>query len=207
MEKKGEKYIPAYKTILIGDSGVGKTSILKRFLYNTFDDYTMTTIGMNSSIYDMTLKDGTQIKIKIMDTAGEEKYKSLGKRYFTNADAVLFVFALDNMESLEHITSWLKVFEDSSNTRIDVPKYLIGNKSDLIPEIHQEQIDKFLKENNTFKYKATSAKEGNKDITEVFQELGEILYKENKKYENVRGVQLKLNSKEKKNCALADCIM
>ena len=81
-----------FKIITLGDSGVGKKAIIRRFVFNTFEINKLSTIGVNFSFKDVRLKNGKNVKLKLIDTAGQERYKSVSKSYFRNADGVLFVF-------------------------------------------------------------------------------------------------------------------
>ena len=181
MSKK-ENDITSYKVILIGNSAVGKTSIINRFLYNSFNENIYSTIGVSITSKSLILRDGQKIILNVHDTAGQEKYRSLSKSFFRNVDAVLFVYAVNNLESFQNIKDWIQLFLESHNGKKDIPHYLIENKNDLNREVDGNLIDAFLKENNLFKFKSISAKvnQGN-SINELFQEIGEILYKDFKK--------------------------
>ena len=72
----------------------------------------MSTIGFLTSVKDMDLKNGTRIRLKLIDTAGQENFQSLAKTYIKNSDAVFFVFAHDNRESFDNINKWLTQFKD-----------------------------------------------------------------------------------------------
>ena len=101
MSKKFKNEIEdSMKVITLGESEVGKTSIIRRYIHNIFDENNLSTIGLNFSFKYIKLKDGNTINLKLIDTAGQEKYKALAKSYFKNVDAVLFVFALNSEESL-----------------------------------------------------------------------------------------------------------
>jgi small GTP-binding protein len=212
-EKDKKESNPTYRIITIGNSEVGKTAIIKRVVSNTFDDYNLPTIGMNLSQKKITLKNNKEITLQLVDTAGQEKYKSLGKNYFKNAEGILFVFALNNLQSFEDIPNWIKIFNDSSDENLNIPLYLVGNKKDLEDEIevNEDMINDFLKKNNNFIYKAVSAKEDNNILQELFQELAERLYEEdikNGKSKNKKAFQL-TNEKQahKRGCAFKKCIM
>ena len=209
MENKKEEDIQ-FKIITIGDSNVGKTSIINRYILNAFQETKITTIGFNLSFKNITLKNGKRIKLKLIDTLGQERYKSLNSTYFKNSDVIFFVFALDNIQSFENINSWIKIFQNNCNN-INILKYLIGNKNDLDIKVPQDDINSFIKKNNDFKYKSISAKKENNEINELFDEIGEELYKD---YEenggiNKRGhnIQLSEKKKEKKNCKMLKCIV
>ena len=210
MDKKNENNILNFKIITVGDGSVGKTSIIRRLVYNNFLENTLNTVGMNMAHYKVTLQNNKIINLTIVDTAGQERYKSLGKKYFSNADGILFVFAHDNLESFENIKDWMKIFEESSSSRIDIPKFLVGNKNDLESEVDENLIDEFLNKNKNFKYKSTSAKkEEDNQIKELFQELGEDLYEDYKIYGNkkIKNIQLRDGNSEKKTCVLAKCLL
>ena len=200
--------ILSFKIITIGDSGVGKTSIIRRFVFNTFEQDNLSTIGVNFSFKDCTLKNGNKVKIKVIDTAGQEKYKSLSKSYFKNADGVLFVFAINDLQSFKNIREWITLFNENNSGKEGIPKYLIANKDDLENEskVNKELIDQFLKENNNqYKFKSVSALKCDKRIEELFQEIAENLYNN---YKDVKQstIQLEKNNpnKKKTKCYLCD---
>ena len=109
------------KIITLGDSKVGKTSIIRRFAYGTFDDESLATIGIGFSFKKVVLKGGKVIKLKLIDTAGQEKYKSLAKSYYKNAEGVLLVFSYDKKESFDHIEEWLNTFKDNCDKEEKIP--------------------------------------------------------------------------------------
>ena len=145
------------------------------------------------------------INLKLFDTAGQEKYRSVSKSYFRNADGVLFVYAVNDLESFEDIKEWINLFMENHNGKKDIPLYLIENKNDLDRKVAENLIDDFLNENK-FKFKSISAKlNDDNEINELFQELGEILYNNYFKGDENRGKQQcchlfsqKINEKEKK---------
>ena len=195
--------------LLIGDPGVGKTAIIQRLVYNIFNDNMVSTVGMNFSLREQIMKNGEKIKLKLFDTAGQERFKSIPKKYYANADAVLFVFALDNPDSFDNISSWIEIFKESNSKDLNIPKYLIGNKSDLEIKVNENAIQDFLYENKDFIYKETSAKAENNNIRELFDEIGEKLYELNKKFQNVKikNIKLRDGKVEKKSCGLNKCVI
>ena len=178
MEKnKKEKAKNSFKIITIGDSPVGKTSILLRSIQNKFFESTLKTIGFDKNIKDLILKNGRKIRLSIIDTAGQEKYNSLNKNYVKNVDGVLFVFDLSNKTSFFNIKKWLDFFNENNSSLKMIPKYLIGNKKDLPREVNSDMVDIILEENKELNYKETSAKDDkDNQINELFQEIGEQLY-------------------------------
>jgi small GTP-binding protein len=202
-----------YKIITIGDTEVGKSAIIRRVVRNTFEEKTMSTIGMNLFEKKITLKNNKEITLQLVDTAGQERYKSIGKSYFKNADGVLFVFALNNLQSFENIPNWMKIFDESSNETLKIPKNLVGNKKDLGSEIevNEDIINDFLKKNNNFIYKAVSAKEDNNEIHDLFQEMAERLYEEDIKNGHSKNkTTVKLTNEkqvDRRGCKFKKCIM
>ena len=171
---KNKENADTMRVITLGESGVGKTSIIRRYIHNIFDENNLSTIGLNFSFKEVKLKNGKSINIKLIDTAGQEKYKALAKSYFKNVDAVLFVFSLNNQDSFDNMKNWINLFNDNHNGKEGIPKYLIGNKADEKREVQKNMVDEFLS-TNKYKYFETSAKDNN-GIDELFQELSEDLY-------------------------------
>ena len=195
--------IPEFKLITLGDSGVGKTSILKRFVNQKFDEDMISTIGFGFSSKQITLKNGSKIKFKLVDTAGQENFRSLNNSYLKNAEGIFFIFSHNSRKSFENITYWIDSIKENIqeiNNFKNFPAFLIGNKSDLEHKINDEEIEDFSKENNFSGYIETSAKE-NINIDQIFQEMGETLikiygYKKNKG--NVKLTVSKIKKKENK---------
>ncbi len=189
-EKKNEdEEILILNIITLGQSGVGKTSIINRYVYNKFDPDKISTIGINFAFKEIILKNNKKIKIKLIDTAGQEKYRALTKSYFKNAEAVLFVFSHDHEDSLDKIKEFKELL-NSYNTLKDIPQYLIRNKIDLLEEDNvkddekskieekysEESLKDFIKTNKFLKYISTSAKNENNNLDDIFKSLAETWY-------------------------------
>ena len=168
-----------YKVILIGNTMVGKTSILQRYLFNKFAEEMALTTGIYSSSKEIILENGEKIVLQLFDTAGQERFKSISSSYLRNADGVLFVFSFDNKESFESIKMWMEQFDDI-NAKNRAIFYLVGNKNDLEKVVPEESVNDFLRKNVNFHYKSVSAKKEEKNnINELFQELGEKIFSNN----------------------------
>ena len=201
---KGKEVI-SFKVITIGDSNVGKTSIIRRYVYNVFEEDTMSTIGLSFSFKEVILKSGEKINLKLVDTAGQEKYHSLTTSYFKNSDCVLFVFDYGNLDSFNHIQKWVEDFTNNT-TQIDIPKYLIGNKEDLDEKkVTKEMIENFLKEKN-YKFKSTSAIKNDNHIEELFNEIAEDVMKKYLSSSDKGQKSKQLKNFEKKNIKGSNCI-
>jgi small GTP-binding protein len=165
-----------FRIITLGDSGVGKTSIIKRFCENKFDSNNASTIGMNFAFKELYVNK-KMVKLKLLDTCGQEKYRSLTKSYLKNVSAVFFVFAFNDKDSFENLNEWIEIFKESYSIN-EIPHMLLGNKCDLKNEIDETLIDEFVKSKN-FTYIKTSAKD-NVNIKESFEKIARMLYQKDK---------------------------
>ena len=190
-KKEGEE---TFSIITLGESGVGKTSILKRFVYDRFDEENISTIGINFAFKEIALKNNTKIKIRVIDTAGQEKYRSLSKSYFKNAEAVLYVFSLDKEGSLEKIKEWIKLFKENNNS-LDIPAYLIRNKIDLEDEFDEESIKDLLNEKHIRDFMSASAK-NDINISKIFEDIANLWYEKYRKLNKKQTKTSELNLKE-----------
>ena len=200
-ENKKDKNGIQFKIITLGNSGVGKSSILKRYVYRNFTDDTITTIGISFSFKEIILKDGTKVSIKLIDTAGQEKYRSLSKSYFKHANGAFFIFSLNDEITFNDLGDWIKQFEENNEGTNFVCKYLIGNKSDLENMVDENLIENFKKDNKFDDYASTSAKD-NINIDKIFEDMSQILYDDYKKKGKTRQKRIKLKNfrNKKKFC-------
>ena len=198
MDKKKEE-VKTFNIITLGDSGVGKTSIINRYAKNQFDDNISSTLGMNFAYKEIKFNNKDKIILKLVDTAGQEKYRALTKSYFKNVDTVLFVFSMDDKDTFDTIKDWMELFKSNNTKEGEIPKYLVGNKNDLEKKVEQSLIDEFAKENN-IPYISTSAKDNN-NIDELFKEIGKKLnfdYQQ-KGDKGQTNLEVKIIRKKKKN--------
>ena len=192
MKKNSPENNLTFKIITLGNPGVGKTSIIQRYLRNIFDDNSMSTVGIQFSYKEVKLDNNESINLKLIDTGGQERYRSMSKSYFRNTDGVLFVFSLNNSESFKEITEWIQIFNENNNGKGNMPRYLVGNKCDLQKEIEQEKIDA-IANNYNLKYYETSAKE-NVEIDKLFEDISIILYQGSNSNKNTEQKKIKINS-------------
>ena len=184
-----------FKIISLGDSGVGKSSIFRRYTENKFDEDTMSTIGLAFADKELTLQNKEKVKLKLVDTGGQERYKSLAKNYYKNADGVIFVFSHNDKDSFDHIIDWIELF-DQNTTNKEIPKFLIGNKNDLKKFNEEESFDDFIQQHKILRYISTSAKD-NINIAEIFKEIAEII--DPKDIKPIKQTARRLSSQKKKN--------
>lgn len=126
--KGGNSYDYLIKLMLIGDSGVGKSSLLLRFSDDSFDMNCTPTIGIDFKLRTIEL-DQKKIKLQLLDTAGQERFKTITTAHYRNAMGILLVYDITNEQSFKNIEEWLKNIE--KHTSQPVNKILIGNKTDL----------------------------------------------------------------------------
>ena len=156
-----------YKIILVGDSGVGKTSILKKFINNEFNEDIKCTINIDFFSKSIKIDKNLYTNLKIYDTAGLEKYRALIKNYYQGTDGIILVFDLTNENSFNKLKSWINEVSDNTEKAQII---LVGNKADLIErKIDEETAENFAKQRD-IKYIETSAKEGT-NILLLFEEL------------------------------------
>lgn len=165
-----------YKVVVVGDSGVGKTSIVHWFLFGTRALKTGSTIGGSFSIKEITVPgdqnySDTTIKLNIWDTAGQERFRSLSKIYYKNTFGCLCIFDVTNRDSFNNLDYWIDNYIKNNN--IDNHTIiLVANKCDFDPSqwvISEKEIDNFAKKNN-YDYFLTSSVNG-QNITETFNKL------------------------------------
>ena len=117
-----------YKLVMLGDTSVGKSSIIKKFAYNSFYEFEEPTIGAAFICKDIEV-DNEKIRLEIWDTAGQERYKSLTPMYFRYANIAIIVFDLTNKDSFEGVKYWMQTLEEKGEP--DIFKVLVGNKKDI----------------------------------------------------------------------------
>ena len=196
---------PIFRVITLGNYAVGKTSIIRQFITHEFEDKLLPTIGIDFSNKNITIDNGVEMKIKIYDTSGQEKYHSLVKGYYKNADGILFVFSVNDEKSLESIEKWLKSFEDNCEHGRKIPKVLVGNKIDLEREITEEKL-KYYSEKYELKVFYVSAKSG-EGIEELFQHIGKEIYDEYKKDKDKNNIQQNIQIAEGKKKKKSKCCL
>ncbi len=168
--------MPLYKICLLGDGGVGKTSLRERFLGKGFQSGYILTIGADFAVQNLTIKD-IQYKFQIWDLAGQQRFSAVRALYYKGSHGAILVFDQTRLDSLYSLDNWKK--ELFTNVGREIPFIILGNKSDLPGAIDQEQIEQFVKKSQSetqdipfdIKYLKTSAKSG-LNVTQAFEQLG-----------------------------------
>ena len=190
------------KVVVVGDSGVGKTNLIKRFASDTFSYDSKATVGVEfiSKSYIINKK---VFKIEIWDTAGQERYKAITSAYYKGAKGCLIVYDTTSQLTFNNIDKWMSEIREKALTNIKV--MIVGNKIDLkdkriipIEEAMKKSQELQAPIMETSAYDATNVKE-------AFYDLIREMYKEVKKNldiveesENNEGIQLETNQEEKK---------
>ena len=148
------------KLILIGDSGVGKTSLLSRYMDEAFIPNKPCTLSADYKIKSIKIDPLTTVEITIWDTCGQEKYRSMTKQYFKDAHGIILMFDVCDKRSFSDLDLWLDEIKKNTS-KDDVSIVLCGNKIDLnFRNITFEEANNFAQKNGLL-YSETSAKEGN----------------------------------------------
>ena len=137
-----EDYDTIFKIVIVGDSGVGKTNLITRYLKNDFKPETKATIGVEFSDKKYIYKN-KNIKIQIWDTAGQERYRSLTSMYYKGAKGAILVYDITSKNSFENIDKWLIEMKKTADENIKI--ILIGNKCDLIEKREVKEDDGKIK--------------------------------------------------------------
>ena len=159
------------KILLVGDSSVGKTTLLLKYTEDKFSESHITTIGVEYKDKEITINN-RKVNLQIWDTSGQERYQSITKNFYRNADGILFVFDVTNEDTFHHIKNWLITSEDIDK---DFKKMIVGNKIDLEDKIviNKEKMEKFGEKKN-MKCFLTSAKDGT-NVDVIFKEMAELI--------------------------------
>jgi Ras-related protein Rab-1A len=160
-----QDYDYLFKVLLLGDSDVGKSSLILRYTEETFNSKLVNSIGVDFKMKKREI-DGKVIKVQIWDTAGHERFRSITYSYYRGANAIIIVFDLSDKKSFISITEWLKQIE--KHAKENVFKFLVGNKSDLVEQrkVSYDEAKQYADEHE-LPYIETSAKEGI-NINELF---------------------------------------
>ena len=156
--------------LIIGDSTVGKTSILSRYTNGIFNSNYLATVGLDNFTKDEVI-DNKIIRIKIWDTAGQERFKSLTQGFFRNAQGIMIVYDVTNEQTYVNLKYWIQSIKTHMGSEIEkIPVIIIGNKIDSEErEVKFEEAELFGKEQN-YAYFETSAKTGH-NIDEAIRHL------------------------------------
>ena len=170
-----KSYDYLYKLVIVGNSGVGKSSILIRFADDLFSSNYISTIGVDFRFRTLQINNKI-VKLQIWDTAVQERFRSVTSAYYKGADAIILCYDITNMYSFRSLDEWISQVK---NTK-DALYVIVGNKCDEINrEVAYEHGKQFADENNCY-FVETSAKDST-NIDDMFTHIANILVNTTKK--------------------------
>ena len=178
------------KILIIGDTNVGKTSLLLRYIDDYFPDKHLATIGVEYRVKAIEYRD-LKIKLQLWDTAGQERFHSITKNFFQNADGILFVYDITNKKSFKGVKNWIKESEDIKN---DVQRIIVGNKCDMIHQkvVINKEVEKYCNDNK-IDFIETSAKD-NINLDKAFNKIIELIFKDKSNEEIIKEFKPKMQN-------------
>ena len=192
----------ALKFLMVGDSGVGKTSLVQMMEEKKFSENLDSTRCYQFSVLPMNI-DGIAVNIQLWDTAGQEAYRALSKHYFRDAIGVLLVFSMIEHSSFEHLDEWLNDIKLLCHPKVKI--LLVGNKIDKkeSKEVSNDEITQFIKDRD-LDFIETSAKD-NKNVYEAFYNITKMVVDGIKTnditFHNSGQITNKTSEKDKSGCA------
>ena len=177
------KYDHLYKIIIIGDTSVGKTALLSKYLKGVFPTSPLSTVATEFATKIIQIKEGGYIKAQIWDTAGEEKYKSITYHHYKKSVGGLIVYDITKKSSFDNVKNWYNDLITKAEKGCIIA--LIGNKLDLVQrnerkrEVSREEAQSYAEDNHMLFYE-TSAYNGS-NINDIFEELMQTIYTERRK--------------------------
>ncbi|XP_068577824.1 ras-related protein Rab-15-like [Cebidichthys violaceus] len=167
-----KQYDVLFRLLMLGDSGVGKTCMLRRFTESYFDPSHISTIGVDFKMKTLEL-DGIKVRVQIWDTAGQERYQTITKQYYRRAQGIVFVYDITSESSFQHLVKWASDVDDYAPDKVQ--RILVGNKSDeeLRRQVTKEQGNK-LAETYGMEFFETSASTSS-NVTEAFTRVTELV--------------------------------
>uniref|UniRef100_A0A7S2LD57 Ras-related protein Rab-1 n=1 Tax=Leptocylindrus danicus TaxID=163516 RepID=A0A7S2LD57_9STRA len=145
------------KLLTIGDSGVGKTSLILRYIRDSYSPTFISTMGIDYKVKVIDMEDDQRIKLQIWDTAGQERFRTITKSYYRGSHGILLVYDATDRQSFDSICSWMSQITEHAD--VDVNTVLVGNKCDLLDRkaVSSEEGANLAKEYN-MEFFETSAK-------------------------------------------------
>ena len=190
--------IEEVKIMTLGNSLVGKSSFILKYIDDIFNDNYLSTLGVDFKQKEIKLKNGKKVRLRIFDTAGQERFKSASLTFIKKTDGIILIYDISNYDSFKATNGWMESIKD--NGKKDLPIILVGNKCDLSDEERQVSLKEGEDKANEFQitFFETSCKNGI-NINEAVEKLVEdILEKGNINVD--KEVKTLNKNKEKKKC-------
>ena len=182
MSDDNEVYDQLFKIIIVGNSGVGKSNILGRYIKNEFNEETKSTVGVEFASKKVNVN-GVNIKLQIWDTAGQERYRSITSAYYKGSKGCFIVYDITSPQSYEDIEKWYDEIQKTGEKGLSV--ILIGNKCDLEDErkVTIEMGENKARDLNCPFFETSAL--NNIRIEDVFQSIAENIYNKYKEEKNM----------------------
>ena len=166
------EYDYSFKILIIGDYGVGKSSLISRFVNNHFNCDHLSTLGVDFAMHSVNI-DGQSIRLRMWDLGGQQRYRNITYSYYRGIDGVLIVYDITNLQSFNNVEYWLS--EINRLAQKQVPCLLVGTKTDLDKHraITLNQVQK-MGEKHRVRVIETSSK-NDKNIENCFVELCQLM--------------------------------
>ena len=196
------------KILILGDSAIGKTSLLLKYVDGYFPKIYISTLGVEFKSKTINLN-GIDIKLQIWDTAGQERFHCITKNFMKGSDGIIFAYDITNRSTFDNLKNWISEAQEAAG---DFEKIIVGNKIDLEKErkVSKESLNKFCESKKIKGMEISVKKEIN--VNECFEALTKLIIEGKSKEELIQkygevekssgntSLKNKLNSKNKKNC-------
>ena len=167
-----------FKIVFFGDGGVGKTTLINRYLTGVFKSDSEITIGVDFHVKKIDVE-GKQVGLQIWDFAGEDRFRFLMPSYVIGASGGIFMYDITRYTSLKNFEDWLEIFKKGyRGQNSQIPVLMVGSKMDLEYKrtVSRSEAFELAKKNNLYGYLECSAKNG-ENVEDIFMEIGRLLLK------------------------------
>jgi len=187
-----------YKILLLGDTQVGKSSFLMRYIDNTFQESYLSTVGLDFKVKNVQLDDGKTYRVQIWDTAGQDRFHAITRNYFKNAHGIILIYDVTLIESFQNVKNWIKQIKEEVTDKVSI--ILVGNKIDMENQrvVSKEEGEK-MAASYGLKFFECSAKTG-ENVEEIFKDIVTKTVENFSKVDEKEATKLKNKKGQKKGC-------
>lgn len=165
-----------FKLCIVGDGGVGKTSLTRRYLEGVFKSNWKMTIGVDFYLKKLNI-DGQAVSLQVWDFAGEEKFRFLLPGVILGADGTIFMYDITRYSTFKNLNNWVEVFNETNKEHGQkVSKTLVGSKTDLKENrvVSKDEATQYAETKGFLNYNECSSKSG-ENVEEVFDVIAKIM--------------------------------